>query len=120
METLNVETLNDKLNRYRSIIQDVLIPYTQIPYSHGDLICKPILDPERDSYLLVTLGWDRKTRVHGSLVHLDIINGKIWVQRDETEDGVTRELIMAGVDRLDIVLAFHPEDVRPYTGYSTN
>ncbi|BAS58671.1 XisI protein [Leptolyngbya boryana CZ1] len=108
----------EKLDQYRQIIQFVLMPYTQIPYSHGDLICKPIFDQQRDSYLLMTLGWDRKTRVHGCLVHLDLIDGKVWVQRDETEDGVTRELVEAGIPKQDIVLAFHPEDVRPYTGYA--
>ncbi len=40
------------------------------------------------------------------------------MQRDETEDGVTRELLEAGIPKQDIVLAFHPEDVRPYTGYA--
>lgn len=108
----------EKLTHYRQIIQSVLIPYTEIPYSHGDLICKPIFDEPHDSYLLMTLGWDRKTRVHGCLIHLDLINGKIWVQRDETEDGVTRDLVAAGIPPSDIVLAFHPIDVRPHTGYA--
>ncbi|MEA5475993.1 XisI protein [Pseudanabaena galeata UHCC 0370] len=109
----------EKLTQYRQIIQSILLTYTEIPYSHGELICKPIFDEIHDSYLLITLGWDRKTRVHGSLIHLDIINGKVWVQRDETEDGVTSELFAAGIPRHDIVLAFHPVDVRPYTGYAT-
>ncbi len=108
----------EKLIKYRQIIQDVLIPYTEIPYSHGELICKPIFDEERNSYLLMTLGWDRKARVHGCLIHLDIINDKVWVQRDETEDGVTLELVAAGIPSSDIVLAFHPADVRSYTGYA--
>lgn len=108
----------EKLAKYRQIIQSILLTYTEIPYSHGELICKPIFDESRGSYLLMTLGWDRKTRVHGCLIHLDIINDKVWVQRDETEDGVTRELVAAGVLSGDIVLAFHPADVRPYTGYA--
>lgn len=108
----------EKLTQYRQIIESVLLPYTEIPYSHGDLICKPIFDLIRDSYLLITFGWDRKTRVHGCLVHLDIIDGKVWVQRDETEDGVTCELVAAGIPRHDIVLGFHPADIRPYTGYA--
>jgi len=108
----------EKLAKYRQIIQSILLTYTEIPYSHGELICKPIFDDSRDSYLLMTLGWDRKTRVHGCLIHLDIINDKVWVQRDETEDGVTREIVAAGILSSDIVLAFHPVDVRPYTGYA--
>ncbi len=108
----------EKLASYRQIIKDVLIPYTQIPYSHGELVCKPVFDEVNDSYILMTLGWDRKARVHGCLIHLDIIDGKIWVQRDETEDGVTYELVDAGVPKEDIVLGFHPPNVRPYTGYA--
>ena len=109
----------EKLTQYRQIIQSALMTYTEIPYSHGELICKPIFDEIHDSYLLITLGWDRKARVHGCLIHLDTINEKVWVQRDETEDGVTLELVASGIPRHDIVLAFHPIDVRPYTGYAT-
>jgi XisI protein len=50
--------------------------------------------------------------------HLDLIEGKVWVQRDETEDGVTHELVEAGIPKQDIVLGFYPADVRPYTGYA--
>ena len=66
----------------------------------------------------MTVGWDRKTRVHGCLIHLDIIDGKIWVQRDETEDGVTLELVDAGIPKDRIVLGFHPPAIRPHTGYA--
>lgn len=96
----------EKLIKYRNIIESVLLTYTEVPYSHGELICKPIFDEIHASYLLMTLGWDRKTRVHGCLIHVDIINDKVWVQRDETEDGVTLELVAAGVSASDIVLAF--------------
>jgi hypothetical protein len=107
-----------ELIQYPQIIKSVLEPHTQIPYSHGDLICKAIYDDSAQSYLLMTLGWDRKTRVHGCLVHVDVINGKVWVQRDETEDSITQELVAAGIPKNQIVLGFHPQDVRPYTGYA--
>ncbi len=108
----------DTLDTYRQIIKDVLIPHTQIPYSHGNMVTKTVFDSENDSYLLITLGWDGVKRIHGCLVHLDIIDNKIWVQRDDTEDGVTYELEAAGIPKDRIVLAFHPPDVRPYTGYA--
>lgn len=108
----------DKLDTYRNIIKNVLLPYTKIPYSYGAIECKAIFDSENDSYLLITLGWDGIKRIHGCLVHIDIIDGKIWVQRDDTEDGVTYELVNAGIPKDQIVLGFHPENVRPYTGYA--
>ncbi len=70
----------DTLDTYRQIIRDVLIPYTQIPYSYGDLQCKTVFDRENDSYLLVTLGWQQDKRIHGCLVHIDIIDGKLWIE----------------------------------------
>jgi hypothetical protein len=45
-------------------------------------------------------------------LHLDILNGKVWIQRDGTEDGIADELEAAGIPRSDIVLAFHPEKDR--------
>lgn len=108
----------DSIKTYRQIIRDVLTPYTQIPYSYGDVQCKTVFDLESDSYLLVTMGWDRARRIHSCLVHIDIIDGKVWIQRDDTEDGVTNELVAAGIPKESIVLGFHPPDVRQYTGYA--
>jgi XisI protein len=108
----------ETLNHYRQVIKSVLEPYTQIPYSQGDLICKAIFDDNANSYLLMPLAWDRKARIHGCLINIDIIDSKIWVQRDETEDGVTQELVAAGIPKEQIVLGFHPADVRSYTGYA--
>ena len=108
----------DTLDNYRRVIEEVIIPYTQIPYSYGVIECKTVFDKENDSYLLITIGWDGAKRIHGCLVHLDIIDGKIWVQRDDTEDGVTYELEAAGIPKDKIVLGFHPQNVRQYTGYA--
>ena len=57
-------------------------------------------------------GWDGIRRVHGCLVHVDVIDGKICVQRDGTEQGIARDLIEAGVPRDQIVLAFRSEEAR--------
>lgn len=47
-----------------------------------------ILDKERDRYLLVEVGWQNGYRIYGAFLHLDIIDGKIWIQHDGTENGV--------------------------------
>lgn len=44
------------------------------------------------------------------------MDGKVWVQRDGTEDGIANELVQAGIAKEDIVLGFHKPAVRPYTG----
>ncbi|WP_372478204.1 element excision factor XisI family protein [Nostoc mirabile] len=51
-------------------------------------------------------------RVHGCLIHIDIIDGKIWIQRDGTEEGVATELVKAGITKDRIVLGFRSEELR--------
>lgn len=106
------------LTKYDTIIKNVLMPYTEIPYSHGELVCQPVFDDTNQRYLLITLGWDRNTRVHGCLIHIDVIGDKVWIQRDESEDGVAQELVAAGIPKSSIVLGFKPADMRSYTGYA--
>ncbi len=109
----------DKIENYRRIIQRILTERASVPYSYGEISSKTIFDSENDSYILLTVGWNGIRRVHGVLVHLEIIGGKIWIQRDGTEDGVAYDLEKAGIPKNDIVLGFHPPDVRPFTEYAT-
>ncbi len=108
----------DSLETYRDLIEKILSEYAAIPYAYGDIQQRAVFDRKRDQYLLVNVGWHNERRVHGCLVHIEIINGKIWIQYDGTEDGIATELVRAGVPKDRIVLAFHPPDVRPYTEYA--
>ena len=108
----------ETLERYRDIIENILDEYTRIPYAYGDIRTEAVYDRSNDRYLLVNLGWDTGRRVHGSLVHIDIIDGKIWIQRDGTEEGIANELVSAGIPRDLIVLGFRPAEVRPYTEFA--
>ena len=109
----------EKVERYREIIRDVLTPLLSRDYSNMDAENESVFDEKHDRYLVMTVGWQRGVRrIHGCLAHLDIINGKIWIQRDGTEDGIGYALEEAGIPKEDIVPAFHPENVRPHTGYA--
>ena len=77
-----------------------------------------VVDRERGRYLLVDLGWDDLTRVHGALVHVDVIDGKFWIQYDGTEEGVATQLVEAGVPRDRIVLASRHPTIRAYTEFA--
>jgi len=46
-------------------------------------------------------------------------NGKIWIQYDGTNRPVADELLEAGVPQEDIVLAWHPAELRHHTGFAT-
>lgn len=108
----------DTLNKYRNIIKNKLKEYTEIPYAYGDLKCQLIISNDENNFLLITQGWEDDLRVHGCLVHLEIINQKIWIHRDGLEDGIASELVTAGIPKSDIVLAFHPPEVRQFTEFA--
>ncbi len=97
----------DNLEKYHRIVEKILTEYAAIPYAYGEIKSEPVFDRDRDSYLLVNVGWHKGRRMHGCLVHIDIINGKFWIHRDGTEDGIATDLELMGVPKSDIVLAFH-------------
>src|SRR5207245_6270460 len=103
---------------YSGTIEQFLYVYTKIPDAHGDLTCEAIFDRPRNRFVLMTLGWDDDERVHHPLVHVDIIDGKLWIQADNTEHGIAPELVKAGIPKSDIVLAFRHPDVRQHTEYA--
>ncbi len=106
------------VTEYRRIIERVLADLTRIPYAYGDLQAETIFDPTHDRYLVMTVGWDGAQRIHHCLIHLDVLDGKIWVQRDSTEHGIATDLAAAGIPKDHIVLAFQPPELRPYTDYA--
>lgn len=106
----------DTLTRYRQIVGDLLREYAHKP-SHGEIEPEIIVDQTGNHYELMHVGWDGARRIHGSVLHIDLIDGKIWIQHDGTAPGVALDLVEAGVPRKDIVLGFRPAEVRPHTGY---
>jgi len=68
--------------------------------------------------MLYVVGWDNRKRIHNINIHADIINGKIWIQHDNTEEGIVADLEREGVPKSDIVLAFHEPELRKHTEYA--
>jgi hypothetical protein len=107
----------DTLATYRQIIERLLTEYLQIPYAHGDIQQQLIIDRERDHYLLMSVGWDGR-RVHHCVIHVDIIDGKVWLQCDNTDQVIANELVAAGVPKDHLVLGFRRPEVRQYTEFA--
>ncbi len=110
----------DKLTNFHEIIYPILSDYAALPYPYQNLKHQLIVSDDHKDYLLMTLGWEDDLRVHGCLVHLEIIDNKIWIHRDGLEDGIDSDLVKAGIPKSEIVLAFHPPDVRSFTEFAVN
>ncbi|MEA5566247.1 MULTISPECIES: XisI protein [unclassified Anabaena] len=109
---------SSQLDYYRQVIERVLSEYAALPYSYAPIQSEVIFDRTRDRYLWMDVGWDGDRRVHGCLAHVDLIDSKIWIQRDGTEEGIAADLERAGIPKEHIVLGFRPPELRPYTGYA--
>ena len=108
----------DTLEKYRRTVQEIIKKYAEVPYSYGNILSQTVFDRETDRYLLMIAGREGVRRVHGCLVHIDIIGNKIWIQRDGTEDGIASELLKAGVPKDHIVLGFRSPEMRKHTDFA--
>jgi hypothetical protein len=108
----------DKLKRYGQIIKEILVEDARYKPAHGDIEPVLIFDDERHSYQLMYIGWDGSQRYHASIIHIRMLNNKIWIEEDGTEEGVATLLLEAGIPKEDIVLAFHSPAKRKYTEFA--
>lgn len=97
---------------YRKIIEKLLLEYEEFLGNDDISRIELVFDRSRDRYLLTETGWQNDYRVYGTLLHLDIIDDKIWIQHDGTEDGIADELVSAGIPKDKIVLAYYPIEHR--------
>jgi hypothetical protein len=111
----------DKINQYRDTVKNVFEYYskTRIPANGTEPGYQLIFDEERGHYLLYRTTWkDELRRVHFCIFHVDIINGKLWIQEDATDFDLVGELETKGIPKTDIVLAFQAPYKRPHSGYA--
>ena len=108
----------DKSEHYRDIIEQTLKRIAASWPRLQEVKACMVFDRNSDHYLALTEGWDKARRIHQCVVHLEIINGKIWIQEDLLEHGVAADLEEAGIPKSDIVLGFYPQHVRPHTEYA--
>ena len=109
----------EKLEKYRLLIRQLLNSHRDLEINSSDsqVECQLIFDTENDHYQLLDLGWDGLKRVYNCFIHLDIKDGKVWIQRNMTEADLAAELVSMGIPKEDIILGLHPSYKRPYTGY---
>jgi hypothetical protein len=103
---------------YRDLIERILTEETRVPVSYGEVTLYTVFDRVQDHYLLMAVGWNGRTRVHAPLLHVDIIDGKLWIQHDGTERGIAPDLEAGGVPKDRIVLAFQHASRRQFGDYA--
>jgi hypothetical protein len=109
----------DKVKKYGRILSQMLKNYykraqPQSPNVRAELI----IDKKNHHYVLMYVGWERERFAYFAALHLDIIEGKIWIQQNNLEELIVDELEAKGVDKSEIVLAFLPPEMREFSGFA--
>jgi hypothetical protein len=107
----------DKLTQYRESVQTLLNQYAQDDISDEQVEVQIIFDTDRDHYQWMNVGWQHLTRIYRCILHIDIKDGKIWIQQNLTDQDPAEELVRMGIPKEDIILGLHPPYKRPYTDY---
>jgi XisI protein len=110
-----------RLEKYRHIIIDVLEYYSKLPAIQAndvEIEEQLLVDTKHDHYQILTIGWEGGKRVYYPIFHIDIKKDKVWVQEDATDFDLVEQLESRGIDKSDIVLAFHAPFDRHLTGYA--
>jgi hypothetical protein len=108
------------LAQYRETVQELLQNYAAVSHSDLEIDTELILDTTRDHYQLVHVGWQNERRVYGCILHLDIKDGKVWLQHNGTENDIAAELVEMGIPKTDIVVGFHSPFKRQFTEYAVS
>lgn len=109
----------DTCLKYQSIIKNVLQNQAEYRATIPDgYTSQLVFDDERGQYLVLDLGWNGDKYLHATPIHLSLIDGKVWIHYDDTEDGVATDLMAAGVSKEDIVLGFRHPKIRQHTGFA--
>jgi hypothetical protein len=87
----------------------VILHYAQFKPSHGEIRLDTVFDEAQDRYALMQVGWERGRRVRGNLIYVTLKDNRVWIEYDGMEQGITDDLIAAGIPSERIVLAFLSE-----------
>ena len=103
---------------YRDLIEQIIEKHATENDPDDVVASQIVFDRQRDSYLLLSVGWRGDERIYGPSIHIDIKDEKIWIQQDFTEEGIANQLVELGVPKTDIVLGFRAPYIRQFTGFA--
>jgi hypothetical protein len=78
-----------------------------------------IMDDERGQYQLLSIGWDGMKRTFDVFAHVNIHDGFVWVEVDNTDRGIAEALVELGIPKNKIVLGFQAPYKRKFTEFAT-
>ena len=100
-------------------MQEILSNHSRNDIVNGTQI-QLLFDTLRHHYQVLNIGWKEQKRVYGVIIRVDIIEDKIWIQRDVTEIGIANEFLAVGIPKQNIVLGFKSPFKRQFTDFAVS
>ena len=88
-----------------------------IPQQKG-LRTELIADEHHDHDAGLEVGWMNGHRIHGRMIHCDIVDGEIYLEHDGTYFDVLDNFLEAEIKDSEIVLGFNPPNPRKLTKFA--
>lgn len=79
-----------------------------------------VVDESKKRFLLMSEGWYGYRRSYGPMLDVSLRDGKIWINEDNTEEGIPDTLLSKGILAKEIVLGWQPEYKRELTGFAVS
>ncbi len=95
----------DQAITYRDTLTKVMREEGKYQPKHGPPIVS-VCDQETGQFLLVAVGWQNgqnARHVDSILFHAQLLDRKVIIETDKTEEGLTPALIEAGIPEEDII-----------------
>lgn len=110
----------ERIATYRTLVKKILEQKADVMRNGAQSEIETVLtfDEERDHYLLLRMGWTGDGRIFVPTLCARLHNGKIWIENDWTDEGLATSLLEHGVPSEDVVLAFHPPEMRVHTEFA--
>jgi ketopantoate reductase len=108
----------DRVAFYRKTIRRILQETAAYVPEETSVRTEVILDDDLGHFEIIQVGWDGPRRVHGSLMHVDIRDGKVWIEHNGTDFDIVREIVEAGISKDQIVLGFYSPEQRKLTEFA--
>ena len=95
---------------YQTCVKSLLSRYERLNTEWS--IIETIFDDAQMRYMVLRIGWNDQRRIHLCLVHIDIQDGMVIIQANNTEDALDDELVALGIPREKIDPGILPPNVR--------
>jgi XisI protein len=105
--------------RYQNAIIEALQEVAARSGDSGKVRTVTVFDESSNQYQILDLGWDESgKRIFQPMIHLELLDGKVWIQENMTDLDVAKVLLEWGVEPSDIVLGMHSASLRRFSEYA--